>query len=84
MTSTNITRNTKNQHFIYFSSTISVYVTNWYGHPYPLGLLPDHEIRISNVIKMISKKGHSYFTASLFTTFQLIDNCMVRILNNLL
>ena len=67
---------------IYFRSTISLYVTHWSSHPYPMGLLPTTEIRICNVVKVMSKKGHSYFTASMFTTFQVLKSEQVNSFGN--
>jgi len=50
-----------------------LFITHWSSHPYPLGLLPHATLRICNVVKVKSKKGHSYFSSSLFTTFQILN-----------
>ena len=39
---------------------------------YPLGLLPGSRIRLANVIKITSKKGHAYLATTVFTKLQLL------------
>ena len=60
--------------FSYDRNVTSAYISHWTRRAYPLGLIPGLRVRLSNMIKVISKKGHGYLISTVFTNMQLLND----------
>ena len=57
----------------YDSNVISAYISHWTKRAYPLGLIPGLRVQLSNMVKVISKKGHGYLVSTVFTNILVLD-----------